>query len=335
VVQTSTNAQVYLDDTFKGQVGRKGRLVIEDLKPGEHALRVSLAGKKDYEQRVTVAAGQVATITATLADAEQPSPTAPVEKPRELPSPPAPVETPRRTVSAPVGRTVRENPKDGLKYVWIPPGTFMMGCSPGDTECSDDENPPHQVTISRGFWIGQTPVTVGAYKRFAGAAGRQMPEAPTFNHGWANDNMPIVMVTWDDAQAYCGWTGGRLPTEAEWEYAARGGSTEARYGNLGEMAWYDQNSGNQTHDVAQKRPNGFGLYDMLGNVWEWVNDRYDENYYRNSPSQDPQGPTGGQARVLRGGSWGVVSRLVRVSFRYRYDLLNLVGFRCGGEVFAP
>jgi serine/threonine-protein kinase len=325
VVQTSTNAQVYLDDTFKGQVGRKGRLVIEDLKPGEHTLRVSLAGKKDYEQRVTVAAEQVATITATLADAESPSP-------------PAPVETPRRAVSAPSARTVRENPRDGLKYVWIPPGTFMMGCSPGDSECFELEKPSHQVTISRGFWIAQTPVTVGAYKRFAGATGRQRPGAPNFNTGWANENMPIVDVTWDDAQAYCGWMGGRLPTEAEWEYAARGGSTEARYGNLDEIAWYNQNSGGQTHDVAQKRANGFGLYDMLGNVWEWVDDWYDQNYYQNSPSQDPTGPASGQLRVLRGGSCYVNPRAVRVSNRVRYypgGRYYDSGFRCGGEVFAP
>jgi TonB family protein len=87
---------------------------------------------------------------------------------------------------------VRENPKDGLNYVWIPPGSFQMGCSPRDNECDNDEKPSHQVTISRGFWIGQTEVTVGAYKRFAAATGRQMPDAPSLNNGWANDNMPIV-----------------------------------------------------------------------------------------------------------------------------------------------
>jgi formylglycine-generating enzyme required for sulfatase activity len=236
------------------------------------------------------------------------------------------------------GKNVRVNPKDGLKYVWIPPGTFMMGCSPGDNVCSDKEKPAHQVAITRGFWMGQTPVTVGAYKRFARAAGRSMPEAPRFNMDWANENMPIVNLTWDDAHAYCEWMGGRLPTEAEWEYAARGGSTEARYGNLDEIAWYDRNSGNQTHDVGQKRANGFGLYDVLGNVWEWVNDWYDENYYQRSPSQDPQGPSGGQFRVLRGGSWNIsASGDVRVSYRVWGNPTVRVsgGFRCSGEVGSP
>jgi formylglycine-generating enzyme required for sulfatase activity len=230
------------------------------------------------------------------------------------------------------------NSKDGLKYVWIPPGTFQMGCSPGDNECGNDERPSHQVTITKGFWIGQTEVTVGVYKRFAGSTGRQMPPAPNFNKGWANENMPVVNVTWDEARAYCGWMGGRLPKEAEWEYAARGGSTQARYGNLDEVAWHFENSGNHTHEVAQKRANGFGLYDMLGNVWEWVNDWYDQNYYQNSPSQDPSGPSSGQHRVLRGGSWSDYPWLVRVSCRLRFypdRWVNGIGFRCAREVVSP
>jgi formylglycine-generating enzyme required for sulfatase activity len=287
------------------------------------------------------------------------------------PKPLAPqAEMPREAVSAPAAGTVRENPKDGLKYVRIPPGTFMMGCSPGDSECDDNEKPPHPVSITKGFWLGQTEVTVSAYKRFAAATGRQMPPEPNIggralNPGWGDEAMPIVNVTWDDAQAYCGWAGGRLrlPTEAEWEYAARAGSTAARYGNLDEIAWYADNSGSQRldsikiwnegpanykkrltangnglHEVGQKRANGFGLFDMLGNVLEWVDDWYGENYYQNSPAQDPPGATSGNARVLRGGSWFYNPGVVRVSYRYGYYpglRFNSSGFRCGGEVDGP
>lgn len=229
------------------------------------------------------------------------------------------------------------NSTDGLAYVWIPPGTFQMGCSPGDTECYDDEKPAHSVTISKGFWLGQTPVTVAAYKRFvAETSAGEMPSAPSFNEGWNNEQMPIVDVTWDEAQAYCGWAGGRLPTEAEWEYAARGGTTEARYGPLDEIAWYSGNSGGRTHEVGRKRPNGFGLYDMLGNVWEWANDWNDERYYEKSPSVDPLGPLAGSVRILRGGSWvNGVPRVVRASVRDRVEPASrdaVIGFRCAGEL---
>jgi len=189
------------------------------------------------------------------------------------------------------------------------------------------------------------------------------------NPGWIDEAMPIVDVAWDDAQAYCGWVGGRLPTEAEWEYAARAGSTAPRYGALDEIAWYVDNSGqqhfdsariyeedtrnmvdggkeyekrvnangNRIHPVGLKRPNQFGLYDMLGNVWEWLNDWYDEKYYQSSPSQDPAGPTSGTLRVSRGGGWANIPRLIRVSKRGGADPGNRFGygFRCGGEVFAP
>jgi serine/threonine-protein kinase len=260
------------------------------------------------------------------------------------------------------------NPNDGLKYVWIPPGTFEMGCSPGDTECVYWEKPSHQVTITKGFWLGETEVTVGAYRHYAAATGRHMPPEPDsngrpLNAGWGDEAMPIVDVTWDDAQAYCSWAGGRLPTEAEWEYSARAGSTAARYGDLDEIAWYADNSGRQRvdsdriwkddqanyadrlnengngmHEVGQKRANAFGLYDILGNVWEWVNDWYDENYYQNSPSQDPTGPASGGFRVLRGGSWDIFPEYVRFSDRLSWspaDRIDSHGFRCGGKVFAP
>jgi formylglycine-generating enzyme required for sulfatase activity len=198
--------------------------------------------------------------------------------------------------------------------------------------------------------------------------GQSMPPGPDLsgtplNPGWGDDAMQIVMVSWDDAQAFCRWGGGRLPTEAEWEYSARGGSTTARYGNLNDVAWSADNSGrelldataiyqkvqssyyqrlkdngNSMHAVAQKRPNQFGLFDMLGNVWQWVNDWYDETYYQNSPSQDPLGPASGRERTLRGGSFNGFPSYLRVSTRYgaSQDLkLFQNGFRCGGDVFPP
>ena len=133
----------------------------------------------------------------------------------------------------------------------------------------------------------------------------------------------------------CGAAGMRLPTEAEWEYAVRAGNTASRYGDLDAIAWYKGNSGGQTHEVGQKEPNAWKLYDMLGNVWEWVADRYNENYYSQSPSQDPQGPSSSQYRVLRGGSGSLNPRNSRASFRdggQPGNRDNGNGFRCGGEV---
>jgi formylglycine-generating enzyme required for sulfatase activity len=197
-----------------------------------------------------------------------------------------------------------------------------MGCSPGDSECSDDEKPSHQVTITKGFWIGQTPVTQEAYQR-------AMEQNPSFFRG---PNLPVENVTWDEAQAYCRTGGARLPTEAEWEYAARGGIASSRYGAPGDIAWYDGNSRGQTHDVGQKQPNAYRLYDMLGNVWEWTADWYGD--YSSGPVSNPSGPAKGKERTLRGGSWSVNPRVARVSLRGRYGPGNrrtFIGFRCVGE----
>ena len=256
------------------------------------------------------------------------------------------------------------NPKDGLTYMYIPPGTFRMGCSQGDGECDDDEKPAREVTLTKGFWLGQTEVTVEAYRRHTQATGKEMPPEPKFkdralNPGWRNGKMPIVDVTWDEAKSYCEWTGGRLPTEAEWEYAARGGMSGARHGALGDVAWYGDNAGksridtariwaseqskygdrlfeneNTFHGVGLKTPNAFGLYDMLGNVWEWVADWYGEKYYVSGETTDPQGPPKGEYRALRGGSWYYPPVNARVSFRVRDEPANRnddFGFRCVGE----
>jgi formylglycine-generating enzyme required for sulfatase activity len=223
-----------------------------------------------------------------------------------------------RAAAAPSPPYVRENSQDGLKYVWITAGTFLMGCSPGDQECQADEKPAHRVTITKGFWMCQTETTVGAFKRFAAATKLEIPTAPTFNPNWANDRMPMVAVTWDEARDYCVWAGGRLPTEAEWEYAARGGSTQTRYGSLAEIA-SDDPYGSMPRVVGLKRPNGFGLFDVLGNASEWVNDWYDEKYYQHSPSTDPPGPKPDGSRGLRGGPLTNTPWIVRVSYRDRKD----------------
>ncbi len=180
--------------------------------------------------------------------------------------------------------------------------------------------------------MGRTEVTVGAYQRFAQATGKSMPPAPSFGQ---DESHPVVNVTWHDAAAYCQWAGGKLPTEAEWEYAARAGTTGPYYGELDAIAWYSSNSANHTHPVAQKGPNAFRLYDMLGNVWEWVADWDGEKYYAGSQARDPQGPLGGTARVLRGSSWSISPWNLRASLRVGSApgvRGSNLGFRCVREV---
>ncbi len=176
--------------------------------------------------------------------------------------------------------------------------------------------------------MGQTEVTQAAYQRVTGTN-------PSHFHG---ERLPVENLNWDDATAYCQAIGMRLPTSAEWEYAARAGSTTSRYGELDAVAWHLGNSGGRSHEVGQKHPNPWGLYDMLGNVWEWVADWYDEGYYPRSPSQDPPGSSSGQYRTLRGGSWGYVPKSARASFYawFRPSSRNYYilddGFRCAGNL---
>ncbi len=186
--------------------------------------------------------------------------------------------------------------------------------------------------MTRPFEIGKYQVTQAQYEAVTTAN-------PSYTQG---PNLPVEGVSWDDVQKFCGAMNSkrdgyhyRLPTEAEWEYAARAGDATCRYGPLVEVAWSRDNSGGKTHPVGEKKPNGFGLYDVLGNVWEWVQDWYSITYYSHSPEPDPKGPDNGEYRLARGGSWrGVVRGHARVSSRYmlKPNVRSIVvGFRCVRE----
>lgn len=209
---------------------------------------------------------------------------------------------------APIPKT-RVDSRDGLVYVWVSPGSSQLGCLDGDAECFLWELPAHQVEVRDGFWIGQTEVTQAAYGAVTGTN-------PSLFIGV---NLPVERVSWHDAQTYCKAIGMRLPTEDEWELAARGGLSASRHGAVGEIAWYDGNSDDRTHAVGQKTPNPVGLYDMLGNVWEWVHDAYEEDESK---------------RILRGGSFYNRAREVRVSNRL-WALPDTahrnMGFRCASD----
>lgn len=146
-------------------------------------------------------------------------------------------------------------------------------------------------------------------------------------------------MSWNQARAYCTAVGGRLPLEDEWEYVARAGNPSSRYDALGQIGWYDANSGSRTHDVGAKLPNAFGLSDMLGNVWEWVEDRYDAKRYTKRPNPDRVSEAReGWNGVLRGGSWDVVSSVARASVRRSVDARTVdksFGFRCAGDFPVP
>lgn len=206
------------------------------------------------------------------------------------------------------------------EMILVEGGTFTMGDEwmLGDA----DEQPTHEVTL-KNYKIGKTEVTVKQYRAFCNATGKSMPDTPDW--GW-QDSHPIVNVSWHDAVAYCDWLsekqGGlyRLPTEAEWEYAARGGKNSTGYKYSGSQSaytvgWIKDNSNSKIHAVAQKKGNELGIYDMTGNVWEWCADWYDENYYANSPSSNPRGPASGAYRVIRGGGWNYSAAFSRVANR--------------------
>lgn len=217
------------------------------------------------------------------------------------------------------------------EMVLIPAGEFIMGSDSGEP----DEKPAHKVYLD-AYYIDKYEVTFEQYDKFCEATGRARPD----DSGWGRGKMPAINILWEEATAYAKWAGKRLPTEAEWEKAARAGSnTKYCFGDneseLGEYAWYDNNSGGKTHPVGTKKPNKWGLYDMHGNVWEWCSDYYSIGYQTNASNKNPQGPDTGQLRVLRGGSWANTADGCCSSFRNRGpldDRQSIRGFRCARSV---
>jgi formylglycine-generating enzyme required for sulfatase activity len=209
---------------------------------------------------------------------------------------------------------------------WIPPGRFLMGSPANETGRFGDEGPQHEVTISRGFWLGETPVTQAQWLALRA-------ENPS---GFKGDDRPVESVTWPHCADFAaalnaavpGLAAG-LPTEAQWEYACRAGTTAAFHdgspctkpeGNdlaLVRLGWFDKNSGGGSHPVKQKLPNGWGLCDLHGNVWEWCRDG--RRTYTAEPQTDPVGPMeAGATRVVRGGSWGTHARYCRAAIRFAW-----------------
>jgi len=275
--------------------------------------------------------------------------TTPTPLPPATPTP-LPTTTPTLLSTLAAGQK-RHDSVSGIDFVWIPVGCFQMGQTETDKryllevfneedykKYFADELPRHEVCVD-GFWMGKTEVTQAQWKRIMG-------NNPS---NFKGDTHPVEQVSWNKVQEFLQklneqagnpplpLPGGefRLPTEAEWEYAARAGTNTMFYfgdnvAGLSKYAWYSDNSDGKTHPVGQLKPNVWGLYDIHGNVWEWCQDWYESEYYSKSPSKNPQGPSSGTYRVLRGGSWSVDPPYCRSALRYWNNpgsWYNYVGFR--------
>lgn len=247
----------------------------------------------------------------------------------------------------------RVRTSDGMVMVYVPAGKYPMGSTDNDPNAEDNEKPQHSVYLD-AFWVDRTEVTNAQYGRCVEAGDCPVPTfcssgEPTYGDAAKSDH-PVVCVGWDDARAYCQWAGARLPTEAEWEKAARG--TDSRiypWGNAFDGGRLNQCDANceylgretgaddgyvRTAPVGSFPPGAspYGALDMLGNVWEWVNDWYDAGYYDHSPSRNPEGPGSGTARVVRGDSWGGGLPTARCAFRQPaqpvWNSTDNIGFRC-------
>jgi len=282
-------------------------LVVKDVTVGSHRVKIELENYKTWQGDIDVKPQKTALVNVNLEKKGEPPPTI-------------------------IG-------KDGAEMILIPEGEFIMGSPEGEGDY--DERPQHTVFLD-AFYIDKYEVTNAQYKQFMDATGH---EAPAYwdDERFNQPNQPVVGVIWHDAVAYAKWAGKRIPTEAEWEKAARG--TDGRiypWGNEWDNSKCNSDVGNDGYQytapvgsfLAGASP--YGVMDMAGNVWEWVADRYGDNYYSQSPQQNPKGPDSGSMRVLRGGSWvSTLQTPLRCAVRlgnFPGPRGNLFGFRCAQDV---
>jgi len=287
-ISAEITGDLYIDNAFVKKI-TANKLSLKNIETGAHTIEIR--GNETFTQRTTVNKDQTTYITAKSSKQA--------------------VTTTDTTTIKTTANAIGDFFAAGIAIRGIAGGTFTMGSKDGDS----DEKPPHTVTVSN-FAMMKTEVTFEQYDAFCEATSREKPS----NQGWGRGNRPVINVSWNDAVAYAEWlskkTGQtwRLPTEAEWEYAAKGGQETTYAGdNLDNVAWYSSNANGTTHPVQQKTANGYGLYDMSGNVWEWCADWY--GTYNTGSQTNPQGASTGSLRVLRGGSWGSGATDCRVAFR--------------------
>ena len=253
------------------------------------------------------------------------------------------------TSRGPVGSAVVRQGAVDLGWVRVAAGVFRMGCVEADTGCLDNEHPRHEVTLLEPFELMAAEVTVGQYGRFVLAT--EYPFPPDSDYRQTAQH-PVVLLSWSDAAGFCAWAGARLPTEAEWEYAARGGRVGLVYPWGNEVSRERANYGADrccaggiggadgwlnTAPVRSFPPNDYGLYDMTGNVWEWVAGWLDDDDYGSSPAIDPPGAAAGFARIARGGSWLNDPAALRTSVRLplaQTGQTSNIGARCARDVRA-
>ena len=316
VLTEPSGAEVSVNGIVKG----KSPVEVKDIKPGQAKVRVSM-NTKAYavrEEMVSIEVGQELVLEWKLQQAKKNVEIGAVR------------ETPLEQDMSAVNPNIPDGWKDhvtGMEFVWVPGGCYQMGCGSGDGDCRSNEKPVHQVCVN-GFWMGQTEVTQGQWQRVMGK------NPSKFKKG---DNYPVEQVSWEEVDEYIRrlnvMRNGnfRLPSEAEWEYAARSGGKAEKYSggsDLESVAWYN-NSGSSTHPVRTKKGNGLGIYDMTGNVWEWCDDVYLAYMYGLSDKRNPIYYSG-LRRVIRGGSWLNGPDYMRCTYRDSADPTyrsSDVGFR--------